>query len=100
MRCAEVIGHSGCTGRARVCGIIANRSTPTHSRRMSSSSIDALSPVDGRYHAATQPLRALLSEAGLIRERVRVEARWLLQLVQAVPELSGSQLEEPVRAAA
>jgi adenylosuccinate lyase len=67
---------------------------------MSSSSIDALSPVDGRYHAATQPLRALLSEAGLIRERVRVEARWLLQLAQAVPQLPGVRLEESVRAAA
>jgi adenylosuccinate lyase len=65
-----------------------------------SSTIDALSPVDGRYHAATQPLRALLSEAGLIRERIRVEARWLLQLAQAVPQLAGSHLEDKVRAAA
>jgi adenylosuccinate lyase len=67
---------------------------------MSSSSIDALSPVDGRYHAATQPLRALLSEAGLIRERIRVEARWLLQLTDVVPQLPGSRLEESVRTAA
>ena len=67
---------------------------------MSSNTIDALSPVDGRYHAATQPLRALLSEAGLIRERVRVEARWLLQLTEVAPQLAGSHLEAPVRAAA
>ena len=32
---------------------------------------------------ATAPLRALLSEAGLIRERIRIEARWLLQLAAA-----------------
>ena len=31
--------------------------------------VAALSPVDGRYRAATEPLRDLLSEAGLIRER-------------------------------
>ena len=41
---------------------------------MPSSPIEALSPIDGRYRAATEPLRALLSEAGLIRERIRIEA--------------------------
>jgi adenylosuccinate lyase len=42
-------------------------------------SLTALSPVDGRYRAATEGLAALLSEAGLVRERIRVEALWLLQ---------------------
>jgi adenylosuccinate lyase len=54
--------------------------------------LDALSPVDGRYRPATAPLRKLLSEAGLIRERIRVEARWLLHLAKAVPQLAGSGL--------
>ena len=36
----------------------------------------ALSPVDGRYAAAAAPLRSILSEAALIRERIRVEALW------------------------
>jgi len=54
--------------------------------------LEALSPVDGRYRAVTAPLRGLLSEAGLIRERIRIEARWLLHLTQAVPALPGSQL--------
>ncbi len=31
---------------------------------------------------ATEPLRALLSEAGLIRERIRIEALWLLHLAR------------------
>jgi adenylosuccinate lyase len=61
------------------------------------SSLDALSPVDGRYAAAADPLRAHLSEAGLIRERVRIEALWLLHLAKALPELPGSALAEPVR---
>ncbi|MCU0758249.1 MAG: adenylosuccinate lyase [Steroidobacteraceae bacterium] len=42
--------------------------------------LDALSPIDGRYARATAPLRPHLSEAALIRERVRIEAQWLLQL--------------------
>ncbi len=43
-------------------------------------SLTALSPVDGRYRAATEGLAALLSESGLVRERIRVEALWTLQL--------------------
>ncbi len=54
--------------------------------------VAALSPVDGRYRTATEPLRDLLSEAGLIRERVRVEAAWLLHLVAAVPQLAGAAM--------
>ena len=62
--------------------------------------VEALSPVDGRYRAATAPLRALLAESGLIRERIRVEARWLLALAQAVPQLPGATLSAAVRARA
>jgi len=52
---------------------------------MESSSLTALSPVDGRYAAAAEPLRNYFSEAALIRERIRVEALWFSQL--AAPEL-------------
>src|SRR5579872_5689435 len=62
--------------------------------------VAALSPVDGRYRAATEPLRDLLSEAGLIRERVRIEAAWLLHLISAVPQLAGAALAPPVIARA
>ncbi|HTV76924.1 MAG TPA: adenylosuccinate lyase [Steroidobacteraceae bacterium] len=62
--------------------------------------LTALSPLDGRYRRATEPLRELLSESGLIRERIRVEARWLLHLAQAAPGLAGAQLAAGVRAAA
>src|SRR5581483_1922785 len=61
------------------------------------SPIDALSPVDGRYRSATEPLRALLSEAGLIRERIRIEAQWVLHLSAAAPKLAGSDLPAKVR---
>jgi adenylosuccinate lyase len=42
--------------------------------------LDAISPVDGRYAGAAAPLRDCLSEAALIRERIRVEAAWVLHL--------------------
>jgi adenylosuccinate lyase len=60
----------------------------------------ALSPIDGRYRTATEPLRDLLSEAGLIRERVRIEAAWLLHLAAAVPGLAGAALAPAVIARA
>src|SRR2546423_5041517 len=61
------------------------------------SALDALSPVDGRYRAASAPLRGLLSEGGLIRERIGVEAQWLLHLAAAVPQLPGAQFTPAVR---
>src|SRR5246500_5307642 len=61
------------------------------------SALDALSPVDGRYQAATAALRGLLSERALVLERIRIEAQWLLHLTSAVPQLTGSQLTAAVR---
>jgi len=59
--------------------------------------LSALSPVDGRYRKSADGLRAVLSESGLIRERVRIEAAWLLVLAEAVPSLPGAALTDPVR---
>ena len=56
----------------------------------------AISPVDGRYCAAADPLRPLFAEAGLINERIRVEALWLLELARAVPQLAGAALPPQV----
>ena len=44
--------------------------------------LNALSPVDGRYAGKCEDLRALFSEAALIRHRVRVEAEWFLFLAE------------------
>jgi adenylosuccinate lyase len=41
-----------------------------------------LSPLDGRYRAAVEPLGEHLSEAGLNRARVRVEVEWLVFLTE------------------
>lgn len=43
---------------------------------------DALSPLDGRYAAKIEPVREIFCEAGLMRERVRVECAWLLALAE------------------
>jgi adenylosuccinate lyase len=70
------------------------------STRDALSTVDALSPVDGRYRAATEPLRGLLSEAGLIRERIRVEAQWLVLLSESVPQFAGARPSSAVLARA
>lgn len=44
-------------------------------------SLNALSPLDGRYARATESLRNYFSEAALIRYRVKVEVRYLKALV-------------------
>ena len=51
--------------------------------------LDALSPLDGRYAGRVAPLRALLSEAGFVRHRVRVEIEWLIALSDlGMPDLT------------
>jgi len=47
---------------------------------MEFSSLTAISAVDGRYAARTEPLREFFSEYGLIRYRVIVELRWFQAL--------------------
>ena len=49
---------------------------------MDLSSLNALSPVDGRYAASAEPLRAFFSESALICERIRVEALWFDALAE------------------
>ena len=52
------------------------------------STLTALSPLDGRYRSKVTPLRSLLSEAGFMHFRVKVEIEWLKALAQAgLPEL-------------
>ncbi|HEX7636297.1 MAG TPA: adenylosuccinate lyase [Noviherbaspirillum sp.] len=50
---------------------------------MSLSSLSALSPLDGRYAAKTDKLRPILSEAGFMHHRVKVEIAWLQALSNA-----------------
>src|ERR1700723_2464846 len=47
---------------------------------MHTSFTDALSPLDGRYGGKLTEVRQIFSEAGLMRERVRVECAWFLAL--------------------
>ena len=53
------------------------------------SSLNAISPVDGRYRRHTEPLAPILSEWGLIRHRVEVEIRYFIDLVELpLPQLN------------
>ena len=47
---------------------------------MELSALSAISPIDGRYGDEVRALRAVFSEYGLIRLRVRVEIEWLRTL--------------------
>jgi adenylosuccinate lyase len=47
---------------------------------------DALSPLDGRYAGKLAEVRDIFSEAGLMRERVRVECAWFLALAAGPAE--------------
>src|SRR6476620_11736031 len=47
------------------------------------STLTALSPLDGRYAAKTDKLRPILSEAGFMHHRVKVEIAWLQALASA-----------------
>ncbi|HEY6452160.1 MAG TPA: adenylosuccinate lyase [Steroidobacteraceae bacterium] len=64
---------------------------------MEFSALNALSPVDGRYAAAVAPLRDYFSEAALIRERIRVEALWFLELTAPPAPLLRAPLSAAVR---
>jgi adenylosuccinate lyase len=55
---------------------------------MSATAIEALSPLDGRYAGKLAAVRYIFSEAGLMRERVRVECAWTLALA-AGPAAAG-----------
>jgi adenylosuccinate lyase len=50
---------------------------------MALSPLSALSPLDGRYAAKTDKLRPILSEAGFMHHRVKVEIAWLQALSAA-----------------
>ncbi len=64
---------------------------------MDASALSALSPVDGRYRKSADGLRMVLSESGLIRERIRIEAAWLLSLAESVPQILAQPLPDAVR---
>ena len=58
------------------------------------STLNALSPLDGRYAGKLDALRPWLSEAAFMRQRVFVEIHWLLALATAglpdVPKISAA----------
>jgi adenylosuccinate lyase len=64
---------------------------------MSTPFSDALSPLDGRYAARLAGVRDVFSEAGLMRERVRVECAWVLALAAGPASAALAQLAPAAR---
>ena len=61
-------------------------------------SLNAISPIDGRYSAKADKLRPIFSEYGLIKHRVTIEILWLIALsknskITEVPRFSESTLK-------
>ena len=51
-------------------------------------SLNAISPIDGRYHKSTEKLAAYFSEAAIIRYRVLVEVEYFIALCKLpLPQL-------------
>ncbi len=68
---------------------------------MDFSSLEAISPVDGRYRPATQKLADYFSEGALIKYRVLIEVEYFIALCELpLPQLEGfdPKLFEPLRA--
>ncbi len=60
--------------------------------------LNAISPLDGRYHSKVDELRPFFSELGLIKARVKVEIEWLIHLsrqsdLPEIPEFSDQTIE-------
>jgi adenylosuccinate lyase len=64
---------------------------------MSVPAADALSPLDGRYAARLAGARQIFSEAGLMRERVRVECAWFLALAHGPASNALARLPDAAR---
>ena len=64
--------------------------TPSHPSAIPAlSTINALSPLDGRYGGKLAPLRQLMSELGYMHRRVQVEVAWFVALSDAgLPEFA------------
>ena len=60
-------------------------------------STDALSPLDGRYAGKLAAVRHVFSEAGLMRERVRVECAWFLALAAGPAAAALAKLPQGAR---
>lgn len=57
-------------------------------------SLQAVSPIDGRYASKTASLRNYFSEEALIKYRTRVEIEYFLSLCDILPQLKGKITEQ------
>ena len=64
---------------------------------MNWTSLDAISPIDGRYESKTSNLKAYFSEKALIQYRIRIEIEYFIALseseIDQVPAFSEADCE-------
>ena len=61
---------------------------------MNNDTLMAISPIDGRYHRKVAALTEIVSEYGLMKYRLTIEARWLLHLVHHTPTIKLTHIEQ------
>jgi adenylosuccinate lyase len=81
--------HHPATGELRGGRMVNSARVAAHAS-MPLSPLTALSPLDGRYAKAVEPLQRHFSELALIRLRIRIEAEWLVALAadSGIPEVA------------
>ena len=60
-------------------------------------SLDAISPIDGRYRSKTESLAAYFSESALVRYRVRVEIEYYIALMKQLGQECSPSAAEQLR---
>ena len=91
--------HVNAPGMSRLAHRAGQARPAGHAREplMELSPLTALSPLDGRYQQQVAELRAIFSEFGLMRFRVRVELAWFSKLAQS-PQFSALPALSPAAA--
>ena len=62
---------------------MSTKTTPPSASATAVFTINALSPLDGRYAGRLATLRPLMSEQGYMQRRVQVEIAWFITLSDA-----------------
>lgn len=50
--------------------------------------LTAVSPIDGRYHKATEALSEYFSEFALIKKRVFIETEYCIEFCRVIPAIN------------
>ena len=75
----------GCITHPLTQKLLTDNPISHRKNNMEISPLQAVSPIDGRYHNATKKLGDYFSEGALIKYRVRVEVAYFIALCEMPP---------------